>query len=72
MKEINIGWNNARFERWIVYIFKVISELRNSLNQSIAIGNQERSAYYSTNLERIYAAISSKLEDYVKFVIDGI
>jgi hypothetical protein len=25
VKEIPIGWNNAKFERWILFIFKIIT-----------------------------------------------
>lgn len=40
IKEIGTGWNNVRFSRWILYIFKIIGLLRNNLSQSISVGNK--------------------------------
>ena len=72
MKEIPIGWNNSRLEKWIVYTYKIINNLRNSLHQATAMGNTDKEKYFGKNLTDIFGAIDCKLEDYVKFVIDGI
>ena len=46
--------------------------MRTSLRQTTAVGNKEKERYFEWNLAEIYKAIDGKMEDYVRFVIDGI